>query len=213
MKTRQPLTWLRQGFLLALTVALSCCQKSPVDPSRPQTPTVVRIMDKEYPVRLIGQQQWTVSNYAGPGGRAYRPGDEKPAYGRYYSLAEARAVTLPAGWRLPTLQDYRRLVQQQGVVLTNDRAMGQEAIKTLASTTNWRSIAGTNASGFDAQPAGYSFQESDPQDGNIAEFWTAEGHSISIQESAAGKAHSLLFYSTSDSAAYRFPLRFVRTEF
>jgi uncharacterized protein (TIGR02145 family) len=102
------------------------------------------------------------------------------------------------------------LAQQQGIVLTNNRANGQEAIKKLASTTNWRSIAGTNASGFDAQPAGYSFQNSDPMDGDIAEYWTGEGNTVSIQESAAGQTHNLLFYSTGNNTDYRFTLRFVR---
>ena len=198
------------ALLLGLIVALSSCQKSPDEQPLPQTPTVVRISDTDYPVRLIGQQEWTVTNYAGPGGRAYRTGVEMPAYGRYYSFAEAKAITLPVGWRLPTMQDYRTLAQQQGVVFTESRATGQEAIKKLVSTTNWRSITGTNASGFDAQPAGYSFQNSDPIGGDIAEFWTKEGNTMSIQESAAGKAHNILFYNNSDSPEYRFTLRFVR---
>jgi uncharacterized protein (TIGR02145 family) len=199
------------ALFLVLVAALTCCQKSPVDQPQPGTPTTtVRIGETDYPIRLIGNQLWTTLNYSGPGGRVYQKGIEKPEYGRYYTLAEAKALVLPDGWRLPTMPDYLKLAQQQGVVFTNNRAMGQEAIKKLVSTTNWRSVAGTNASGFDAQPAGYSFRNSEPSGGDIAEFWTKEGNTISIQEGATGKVHNMLFYNNSDSPEYRFTLRFVR---
>ena len=117
---------------------------------------------------------------------------------------------LPTGWRLPTVEDYLALARQQGVEVTNYRATGQEATRKLVSTTHWRTVAGTNESGFNAHPAGYVFGNNQPLDGDIAEFWTAEGKTLSIQDNATGKTHNLSFYTNSDSPEYRFNLRFVR---
>ncbi|WP_420147827.1 FISUMP domain-containing protein [Spirosoma sp.] len=171
--------------------------------------TTVSINGKDYPVRTIGNQVWTVANYEGPGGIAYGTGNEKSEYGRYYTLDEAKAIVVPAGWRLPTRQDYTTLAESQGVVFSANRATAQEAIKKLTSTTNWRTIPGTNASGFNAYPAGYSYQNSAPIDGDISEFWTAEGTTFSIQEDAQGKAHNIVFYGN-ESVGYRFNVRFVK---
>ncbi|GAB4028160.1 FISUMP domain-containing protein [Spirosoma koreense] len=195
---------------LALLVAGSFSCKPTPDAPQPAPPAkTVRISGKDYPIQTIGNQIWTTANYDGPGGIPYGTGAEKPEYGRYYTLDEAKDIPVPAGWRLPTRQDYTALAETQGVVFTGLRAMGQEAIKKLTSSANWRTIPGTNASGFNALPAGYSYQNSAPVDGDIAEFWTSEGTTISIQEGATGKAHNIVFY-VSDSAGYRFNVRFVR---
>jgi uncharacterized protein (TIGR02145 family) len=195
-------------FLGLFIVSFASCKKDEESQPAPQITTVL-ISGKEYPTTTIGSQVWTITNYDGPGGLLYKSGTEKPEYGRYYTFEEARAVPIPSGWRLPTLQDYMTLAESQGVVFTDHRATGQEAIKKLASTTNWRTIRGTNTSGFNAHPAGYSFQNSAPLDGDISEFWVADGNTFSIQETASGKAHSILFYAT-NSPDYRFNLRFVK---
>ncbi|WP_162384089.1 FISUMP domain-containing protein [Spirosoma endbachense] len=196
-------------FLLSLfTLAFSSCKKDQESQPNPQVTTVL-ISGKEYPTTTIGSQVWTITNYDGPGGLLYKSGSEKPEYGRYYTFDEARAVPIPSGWRLPTMQDYVTLAESQGVVFADHRATRQEAIKKLTSTTNWRTISGTNISGFNAHPAGYSFQNSAPLDGDISEFWVADGNTFSIQENASGKAHSILFYTT-NSPDYRFNLRFVK---
>jgi uncharacterized protein (TIGR02145 family) len=208
MKKQQNLLLL--VLLLGLSIILNSCQKNPASPPLPSTPTTVRIGEANYSVHLIGSQLWTILNYAGPGGRAFKTGTEKPEYGRYYTFAEAKAIPMPTGWRLPTMQDYLIMAQQQGIIFTNGRATNQEAIKKLTSVTNWRSIAGTNASEFNAYPAGYWFENNEPQEGDIVEFWTAEGNTISIQENAAGQTHIIRFYNNSTSTAYRFNLRFVR---
>lgn len=198
---------------LLLTVAFSC-KKDPENQPSPQPdpkPTTVLISGKEYPTAAIGNQVWTTANYEGPGGIPYKKGSEKPEYGRYYTFEEVRTIPVPAGWRLPTQQDYTILAESQGVVFTNNRATRQETIKKLASTTNWRAIPGSNTSGFNAHPAGYSFQNEEPMDGDISEFWTAEGITFSIQESASGKAHNIVFYGN-DEAGYRFNVRFVKNQ-
>ncbi|MBD2753261.1 FISUMP domain-containing protein [Spirosoma validum] len=208
--TKQNAFSVRTFWVSLILVAAISCKKDPETQPKP-IPTTVLISGKEYPTVAIGNQVWTTANYEGPGGLAYKTGSEKPEYGRYYTFEEAKAITVPAGWRLPTRQDYTALAESQGVVFTGNRAMIQEAIKKLTSTTNWRAIPGTNASGFNAHPAGYSYQNSDPADGDISEFWTAEGTTFSIQESATGKAHNISFYGN-DSAGYRFNVRFVKNQ-
>lgn len=198
-------------FSVLLLIISTSCKKDPDNHPAPLTNSV-SISGKDYSTLVIGRQVWTTVNYDGPGGLAYRTGTEKPEYGRYYTFEEAKAISLPAGWRLPSMQDYRTLAESQGVVFTDSRATGQEAIKKLASQTNWRTIPGNNASGFNAHPAGYSYQGSQPLDGDICEFWMSDGNTISIQESASGKAHNILFYNNSNNPDYRFTLRFVKDQ-
>ncbi|MFD1139588.1 FISUMP domain-containing protein [Larkinella insperata] len=199
-------------FLSAL-LTLSGCKKESNSQTDNPAPLVtsVQINEKAYSVVTIGNQLWSAENYRGPGGSPYRTGDEKPEYGRYYTFDEAKAVPVPAGWRIPTLQDYKALAESQGVLFTGERATGQEALKKLVSKTNWRTMPGTNSSGFNAQPAGYIYQNSAPMDGDISEFWLADGNTVSIQESASGKGYTMMFYGT-NGPGYRFTLRFVRNK-
>ncbi|QHT70651.1 hypothetical protein GXP67_30370 [Rhodocytophaga rosea] len=192
---------------MILFLPLTSCKEESDQPV-PMATTVI-VQGKTYPIVSIGHQLWTTINYDGPGGIPYKTGTEKPEYGRYYTFQEAAAIELPEGWRLPAMDDYITLAQSQGVVFTNQRATGQEAIKKLAAQTHWRVISGTNESGFNALPAGYSFQGSQPMDGDISEFWMADGNTVSIMEGATGKAHNMMFYS-SNEPGYRFNLRFVR---
>lgn len=208
MITKPTSAWLAALLIMLLSLAAASCKNDSANQPIPQANSVV-IGGKELATVSIGNQFWTAINYNGPGGITYRPGVDKPEYGRYYTFDEARAVILPGGWRLPTMQDYTILAENQGIVFTDFRANGQEASRKLASETNWRTVPGTNASGFNAQPAGYIFGQGVPLDGDICEFWMADGNTFSIQESANGKTHNVLFYST-NSSSYRFPLRFVK---
>jgi uncharacterized protein (TIGR02145 family) len=200
-----PAAFLLLGFLLMVS---SC--KEDRQPLPDPAPSGVLIGGKNYPTVTIGNQEWTAVNYSGPGGIPYNTPIERPEYGRYYTLAEAKAVVLPPGWRIPTQKDYEELARAQGIVLTNHRATNQEAIKKLASKEHWRKISGTNASGFNAYPAGYCFQDALPQDGNLSEFWTSEGLTLCIMEGANGLYHNMSFYAQGNGEGYRFNLRFVR---
>jgi uncharacterized protein (TIGR02145 family) len=93
---------------------------------------------------------------------------------------------------------------------SNYLATKQPASKKLVSVTNWIRIPGNNESGFNAHPAGYIFRNIAPIDGDISEFWTATGHSFSIQEGADLTYHRLTFYDNSASGEYKFNVRFVR---
>lgn len=200
-----------KGIYWCLICALltAACQSTPaiIEPPTP-SPDSVRIDGHTYPTRLIGAQRWTTINYRGTGGIPYGTGTEKAIYGRYYTYAEAKAIALPAGWRLPTEADWVTLVQSQGIILEHNTARKQEAVKKLLSVTNWRSLPGTNASGFDAHPAGYSTNNLPPEDGDIAEFWAANGVSMSIQENSQTN-HLLRFYSNDNDPSVRYTLRFV----
>ena len=196
--------------LITLTAIVAGCKKNKDNVPVPQNANPVLIGNKEYPTVLIGKQVWTTLNYSGPGGISYDTSDNKPEYGKYYLFEEITAIDLPKGWKIPSRQDYLALAQHQGVNFTGTRAVNQEAIKKLVSRNNWRLIPGTNASGFDAQPGGYCFNNQPPQVGDIAEFWTAEGNTFSIQESADGKTHNASFYGDANRPEYRFNVRFVR---
>ena len=161
--------------------AFSACDQDDDDNVAPPT---VTIEGSKYPTVVIGTQTWTSANYAGPGGVAYDAGNPKPEYGRYYAKAELDAITLPEGWRIPTQADYTKLAQFYGIVIPS-HGSDTEDIKSLISKTNWNNVSGTNTSGFNAYPAGYIFGSSSPIDGDIAEFWTSEGVTVSIQEAGA----------------------------
>jgi uncharacterized protein (TIGR02145 family) len=198
-------------FALVVAIATGCRKNNPDQPT-PQTTAGVSIHGKEYATLAINNLVWTAENYAGPGGIQFSPTENKPMYGKYYTYAEAQAITVPDGWRIPSRQDFIGMAQAVGIVFVNNRATHQEVIKSLVSTTHWRTIPGTNASGFNAYPAGYGFQDLLPRDGDIAEFWTIEGNSMSIQEGADGKTHRISFYDNSASPDYRFNIRFVRNK-
>lgn len=198
-------------FVFLLSIGTGCKKNKDITPISTAADSI-KIEDKVYPTVAIGNQVWTTFNYSGPGGISHNSADDKPEYGRYYTFEEVIKIHIPKGWRLPTRQDYIKMAEHEKIIFTDNRAMNQEAIKNLVSINNWRSIPGTNTSGFNAQPGGYGFQNQPPQDGDIAEFWTSEGYTISIQETAGGKTHKISFYNNSNSPEYRFNLRFVRSE-
>src|ERR1700754_605930 len=128
----------------------------------------VEIAGTAYHTVVIGNQVWIDVNYSGPGGVPYNGGAAKPEYGKYYSYAEVKGFILPAGWRIPSMEDYIRLGASQGIVFTNYLAVKQPASKKLSSATNWLHIPGNNQSGFNAHPAGYIFGNTAPIDGDIS---------------------------------------------
>jgi len=194
-----------------LTVFLISCDKND-NPKPVPTPTTgtVTIGGDQYTTVVIGTQTWTKVNYKGTGGFPFDNAGSKPAYGKYYTYAEANAIVPPTGWRLPTLADFIKLGESQGIVFTNFIASKQDKIKNLASVSNWLNINGNNLSGFNAYPAGYMFGNGPAIDGDISEFWTVERYTFSIQEGADKKNHNIRAYDNSSSDEYRFNVRFVR---
>jgi uncharacterized protein (TIGR02145 family) len=194
-------------FLLLSVISIIGCD----DESDVVVSEQVTIEGKAYHAVKIGNQIWTTSNYEGPGGVHYDDINSKPAYGKYYSKAELDGIVVPEGWRIPTLEDYKKLAEFYGISAPSKAAEG-DAIKVLISTTQWNHVTGTNSSGFNAFPGGYIFGDANPIGGDIAEFWTIEGYTFSIQE--AGENLSSLriaLYDSNSSPSYRFNVRFVKT--
>lgn len=193
-------------FLVLFQIFAAGCD----DNSPASSEDVVFIEDTPYKTKKIGTLTWTTSNYAGPGGVDYDESNSKPEYGKYYSLVEIGDIELPEGWRIPTDEDYIALAQFYNITIPSPINQS-DAIKALTSTTHWNHVQGTNTSGFNAYPGGYIFGASAPINGDIAEFWTNEGHTLSIQEAGANLSSlRVTFYDSSTSADYRFNVRFVK---
>lgn len=188
---------------------LTACKKNdPKDPE-PDTPGIVNINGKDYKTVKIGNQTWTAESYAGDGGLAYGP-TAKPEYGKYYTYNEVKAIALPAGWRLPTIDDYKTMGQAHGIVFTPG-VQNTEAAKKLISKTGWKNAAGTNASGLNLFPGNMIYNGQPAPDGDVAEFWTATGSTFSIMEAGVnGSLLNVQFFSNSSQPEYRFPARFVK---
>lgn len=192
-------------LMISFLMILSCADDEPTNSDQ-----AIIIEGKEYKVIKIGTQSWMASNYAGPGGLNYDAAASRPEYGKYYTKIELNSFTLPPGWRVPTQEDYITMVQHYGLTVPSHLS-NSENIKTLISTTHWKNVKGTNLSGFNAYPAGYIFKESIPMDGDIAEFWTSEGFSLSIQEAGVNQSSlRISFYDNNTSPDYRFNVRFVK---
>ena len=191
-------------LLLSIVTLTSCDDESTDSPVQHVT-----IEGKQYPFVKIGNQLWTASNYEGPGGVSYDALNTRPEYGKYYLKTELDAIVLPAGWRIPTLEDYTQLAQSYGIPVPSKLSDG-EAIKALISTANWNNAKGTNTSGFNAYPANYIFNDSNPIEGDIAEFWTVDGETFSIQEAGTNLSSLRISLYQSNHPGYRFNVRFVK---
>ena len=154
--------------LLYLTLLLSllsfgCSKKSE---NIPQPVRVVNINGSGYPIVVIGGQTWTAANYNGLGGVNYDDSAVNiPTNGKLYTLAEAQGITLPPGWRLPTMDDINSLLSSIGVSepprgsTTESGARSVVAIGPmvykLMSKTSWTTQVGNNSIGFNALAVGY----------------------------------------------------------
>lgn len=199
--------------LIALAVALlPACKKDrnpkPNKPNQPETGTVT-IDGKQYGTVKIGTQTWTTVNFAGGNaGKPYDAANTRPLYGRYYTYTEVQALQLPAGWHVPTKQDFIKLTTANGISSANGDITNRPAIKNLTSTTGWLTLPGNNQSGFNALPAGYMFREGQAVEGELAEFWVANGETFSIQESPGDLR--IRYFNNSSEPEYRFNLRLVK---
>ena len=135
-------------FLITL---ISCSKKNETKPQSSQ----VTINGQVYSTVVIGNQTWTAVNYDGPGGIPV-PNINENIYGKLYKWQEAQALTLPAGWRIPTQTDFENLLESQGnITVGYDGSASLETLgaRHLRSQINW-TLSGDNASGFSGEPAG-----------------------------------------------------------
>lgn len=120
------------------------------------SPNTISINGSSYGTVVIGSQTWTAINYNGPGGENYNNGANNVNYGKLYTEAEAQAIALPVGWRLPTQADFGNLFVAIGANKLGNGGFTFPvgcALK-LMSTTDWVGQNGTDDLKFAAEPTG-----------------------------------------------------------
>lgn len=212
---------MKRLLLLAATAfMLSSCSKSnngsEPEPEKP-IGTTVTIGNIAYPTISIGSQTWTTVNYRGDGGTAYNNASTVDAkQGKLYTWAEATAISVPNGWRLPTLVDYKALAASQGgttSTISNELLNATNTKKLLSK--DWTTMGGTNTSGFNALPVGVYYGNRFREQGTGTSFWT----SLQTNTQTATAIHvidhqdpSVTFATSSDSEnkTEKFSIRFVK---
>jgi uncharacterized protein (TIGR02145 family) len=187
----------------------------------PATGTYIKIGNQYFPTATIGKQVWMSVNYVGNGGIADA---QHPEYGTYYRFFDLKNVQIPAGWRIPTQQDYEDLLASQGLALNmwgstdpsdlaSKRKLGQ-----LMAPGVWRKQDGyaTNSSGFGAVPSDYRNTNVVGNGlGSNCRLWTAEkdsdDHPLAFQiiQIVSDTYSSLLSFPITSIETYM-PVRLVR---
>jgi uncharacterized protein (TIGR02145 family) len=216
-------------FLVVITGVMltSCSKKSNPTPTK-QSSNTVTINGTVYTTVVIGTQTWTTVNYNGTGGVNYNNSStNNPNYGKLYTLAEAQAISLPSGWRLPTQTDATKLLVYLGATgASNIGADGDSTVSIkLKSKSAWTLTQGNNNSGFNAYPSGDANNGTYELLGQAAEFWTssvdsyndqyilgiyndseADGNYAPIIENDAG----IDYIPTGNVSTFRMSIRFVK---
>jgi len=123
-----------------------------------------------YKTVKIGEQTWMAQNLnykIKSGSWCYdNKADSCNKYGRLYDWKTATTVC-PNGWKLPSREDWDRLVATAGGVKT--------AGKKLKSKSGWKENGnGTDIYGFSALPGGSRYSgDSFGNAGNYGDWWTA----------------------------------------
>lgn len=146
---------------LALLMITGCKKETDTDPA-PPPPGPVTLTDIDgniYPTVKIGNQIWMAENLRvtrTPSGAAltlYAPNNDEAqvaVYGRLYHFADALAA-VPAGWHLPTKEEWETLITSQGGAATAGAKLKHTDFSTAAGDAN----AGNNLSGMGIRGAGY----------------------------------------------------------
>ena len=145
---------------------------------------------KTYKTVDIGNQTWMAENlnYETEFSYCYENKDENCAkYGRLYTW-EAAMEACPAGWGVPSLEEFLVLVA----------AVGGHSVagKVLKSTEGWKDDGnGTDDYGFSALPAGYKYDDTSYfYLGEKTSFWSTSGTTWMYQlEVTFDKDSTLLF--------------------
>jgi len=136
-------------LLLIVFLALTSCDKSENTIQDEQTTgdtntdiTKINISGTDYPVISIGNQLWTTENYSGLGGTTQLGNQFEFAYyeHRVYTFTDTVDIQLPSGWRVPSKEDYVKL------------------LKTIGSASSWtnKTINSTNYQFFAIEAGVYA---------------------------------------------------------
>ncbi|GAB3258623.1 hypothetical protein GCM10027347_22070 [Larkinella harenae] len=155
----------------------------------PTSGTYVQIGKQYYPTVTIGNQEWMSVNY--DGGVGGLKDGAKPQYGTYYKHADLPTLLqIPAGWRLPSKQDFVKLLASQGLTLNDwgstDGAdlASKKKLGQLMAATGWKKQDGyaNNRSGFNAVPGNLRVLNGNPNgEGTNCLLWTSEVDENEIQ--------------------------------
>jgi uncharacterized protein (TIGR02145 family) len=162
--------------IIAITVLTSCSKKNndPIPTNLKSADSTVTIAGDVYPVVQIGSQKWTSVNYRGPGGifNTGFMGSDAFLHGKLYTAEEAVQVVLPAGWRIPTYDDYLAMLITRGAKQNSDGSYSANLAVTQSLITNsgWEEGGGNNYSGFSALPTGFYHLDTFYGTGNGASF-------------------------------------------
>ena len=148
---------------------------------------------KTYKTVVIGKQTWMAENlnYETKSSYCYEDKAENcDKYGRLYTW-DAAMEACPAGWGVPSLEEFQVLVA----------AVGGHSVagKALKSTEGWKdggnSVSGTDDYGFSALPAGYKYDDTSYfYLGEKTSFWSTSGTTWMYQlEVTFDKDSTLLF--------------------
>lgn len=146
---------------------------------------------KTYKTVVIGKQTWMAENlnFETRFSYCYENKDENCAkYGRLYKW-EFAMEACPAGWGVPSLEEFQVLVASVGGL--------PMAGKVLKSTEGWKDGGnGTDEYGFSALPAGYMQEDSTFHNvGEYAQFWSTSGTTWMYQLEAAFDNDSSFLFS------------------
>ena len=127
---------------------------------------------QKYKTVTIGSQTWMAENLKYKTANSFCFNDSArncSKYGRYYAWSAAKKAC-PAGWLLPTREDWKTLISFVGGPF-----MGGKMLKT---SEGWHIINGTDDYGFSAFPTGYMSENGLYRGGN-ARFWSSSQDSLS----------------------------------
>jgi len=166
----------QQIFLLMLSASLAFTSCTKNDDPKPEESNTVEIGGTTYSTVKIGSQTWTTVNYNGASGANYNNGANDLKYGKLYTWAEAKAITVPTGWRLPSKADFDKLLVGLGAVQGTSTFLDLDKTNSLKlmSTSGWSFLQGNNQTALNIYPAGLydSVNSGYDSKGTVAEFWS-----------------------------------------
>ncbi|MFB0517206.1 MAG: FISUMP domain-containing protein [Candidatus Neomarinimicrobiota bacterium] len=181
-----------------------------------------------YQTIIIGTQEWMAENLKAT---HYRNGEpckyyenEAAIYGYlydWYAVNDSRGIA-PAGWHVPTDEEWKTLEKQLGMDSSEaddrgSRGTDEGGKLKVGGTVHWETpnIGATNESGFSALPGGYCSMGDYCEDLNYyAYFWTSTKDNIEWWNTW----YRCLYYNSSsiwrnaEHPSYRFSVRLVKGE-
>jgi uncharacterized protein (TIGR02145 family) len=146
-------------FAVAILLLAACTKTKLSEDPQPKAVDTARVRsavvigDTEYPTVTIGNLEWTTVNYHDATGV---PLINAEIYGNLYTLAQARAITLPTGWRIPTPDDFVQTMRREIPGYKRGDAIDSAIIKRFMckDAGEWADDLGNNKNGFNARSVG-----------------------------------------------------------